>query len=105
MSLMTFITACLSCSMLGLIVVAAMAFREILNCGKERAAGQAHIITLLAKIEDIQRDNLKNYSDLTEKVNSCIIQCSNSVAGLQRFFENNALTERMKPLEQEEGVE
>ncbi len=104
MSLMAFIAACLACSMLGLIVIAVMAFREILNCGKDRAAGQTHIEALLAKIEDIQRDNLKNYSDLTEKVNGSIIECSKIVAGLQRFFEHNALTERLKPLEQEDGI-
>ncbi len=105
MSLMTFIIACLSGSMLGLIVIAAVAFREALRCGKDRAAGQTQIVGLFARIEEIQRDNLKNYSDLTEKVNSSIIECSKIVNGLHRFFEHNALTERLKPLEQEEGVE
>ncbi len=104
MSLLTFITVCLSCSMLGLIAIAGMAFKEVLSCGKERAASQKHIVNLLAKIEDIQRDNLKNYSDLTEKVNGSIIECSKIVANLQRFFEQNALTERLKPLEQEDGI-
>ncbi len=104
MSLMTFITVCLSCSMLGLIAVAIMAFREVLRCGKDRSEQQAQIIALLAKIEDIQRDNMKNYADLTLKVNSSIVEVGVIVHDLHRYFEFNALTRKDSPLEQEEDI-